>query len=65
MIKQIAWNTFKKTGDINTYLELKQVTNIEQNMQEKVKKYEITIPFIFINFIFFHLFLHILFHMWN
>ena len=41
MIKQIAWNTFKKTGDINTYLELKQVTNIEQNMQEKVKKYEI------------------------
>ena len=30
MIKQIAWNTFKQTGDINTFLELKQVSNIEQ-----------------------------------
>ena len=62
MIKQIAWNTFKKTGDINTYLELKQVTNIEQNMQEKVKKYEINKNERNSNFIFFHLFLHILFY---
>ena len=38
MIKQIAWNTFKKTGDINTFLELKQVANIEQTM--KAEKYE-------------------------
>ena len=41
MIKQIAWNTFKKTGDINTFLELKQVTNIEENsMYNKVENYE-------------------------
>lgn len=38
MIKQIAWNTFKNTGDINTFLELKQVTDIEENM--KVAKNE-------------------------
>ena len=44
MIKQIAWNTFKKTGDINTYLELKQVANIEKriNKTEKVKTNEIS-----------------------
>ena len=28
MIKQIAWNTFKNTGDINTFLELMEVQNI-------------------------------------
>ena len=38
MIKQIAWNTFKKPGNIDTFLELKQVTNIEQNM--KAENYE-------------------------
>ena len=37
MIKQIAWNTFKNTGDINTFLELKQVTNIEQNLMQNIK----------------------------
>lgn len=37
MIKQIAWNTFKKTGNINTYLELKQVSNVEQNMMQGIK----------------------------
>ena len=38
MIKQIAWNTFKNTGDINTFLELKQVADIEENM--RVAEYE-------------------------
>ena len=38
MIKHIAWNTFKKPGNINTFLELKQVTDIEQNM--KAENYE-------------------------
>lgn len=38
MIKQIAWNTFKNTGDINAYMEFKQVENIEENME--VEKYE-------------------------
>jgi len=32
MIKQMAWNTFKNTGDINTFLELMEVQNIEKNM---------------------------------
>ncbi len=29
MIEKMAWNTFKKTGDINTFLELKQLENLE------------------------------------
>ena len=29
MIEKLAWNTFKNTGDINTFLELKQLDNIE------------------------------------
>ena len=33
MIKKIAWNTFKNTGDVNTFLELKQIQNIETQMQ--------------------------------
>ena len=32
MIEKLAWNTFKKTGDINTFLELKQVENLELNL---------------------------------
>lgn len=34
MIKQIAWNTFKKTGDINTFLELMEVQNIEKDINK-------------------------------
>ncbi len=41
MIKQMAWNTFKNTGDINTFLELKEVQNIEkQNIENVVMKAE-------------------------
>lgn len=32
MIKQLAWNTFKQTGDINTFLELMEVKNLEENI---------------------------------
>lgn len=32
MIKQMAWNTFKNTGDINTFLELMEVQNVEKDM---------------------------------
>lgn len=32
MIQKMAWNTFKNTGDINTFLELKQIDNIELNL---------------------------------
>lgn len=33
MIKKIAWNTFKNTGDINTFLELRQIQNLETQIQ--------------------------------
>ena len=33
MIKKIAWNTFKNTVDINTFLELKQIENIEKRIE--------------------------------
>lgn len=32
MIKKIAWDTFKNTGDINAFLELKQIENIEEQI---------------------------------
>ena len=32
MIKKMAWNTFKNTGDINTFLELVQVENVEKDI---------------------------------
>lgn len=37
MIKKIAWDTFKKTGDINTFLELKQIENVENNIRNNIK----------------------------
>ena len=36
MIKDLAWNTFKKTGDINSYLEYVETENIEKKMQENL-----------------------------
>ena len=33
MIKQIAWNTFKNTGNIDTFLELRQVQDIENKIK--------------------------------
>ena len=38
MIKKMAWNTFKNTGNIDTFLELKQVMDIEENI--KAENYE-------------------------
>lgn len=38
MIRQIAWNTFKNTGNIDTFLEFKKVQDIENII--KVKEYE-------------------------
>ena len=38
MIKKMAWNTFKNTGDINTFLEYKQLKDIEKQMDQKVKQ---------------------------
>ena len=34
MIKQIAWDAFKNTGDINTFLEYKQIENLEKGIKE-------------------------------
>jgi hypothetical protein len=34
MFKDIAWNLFKNTGDVNSFLEFKQLENIEMNLQK-------------------------------
>ena len=34
MIKKLAWNTFKNTGNINTFLELMEVENDERDLQK-------------------------------
>lgn len=36
MIKQLAWNTFKNTGNINSYLEFAELENAEKQMQENI-----------------------------
>ena len=33
MIKKMAWETFKNTGNVNTFLELKQLQDIQSQMQ--------------------------------
>ena len=33
MIKDLAWNTFKNTGNIDTFLELKKLSKTEQNIK--------------------------------
>jgi hypothetical protein len=43
MLKQIAWNTFKNTGNINTMMELIKVEETinrtaEENESNKVKR---------------------------
>ncbi len=35
MIKKIAWDTFKKTGDINTFMEFSQIKEIEKKIEEE------------------------------
>lgn len=34
MISKMAWNAFKKTGDINTFLEFVQTKDVEANLLE-------------------------------
>lgn len=34
MLKEIAWNTFKRTGNIDVYLEYMRIKDIEQNLGE-------------------------------
>ena len=33
MIKKIAWDTFKNTGNINTFLEFKQIKDFEDSQK--------------------------------
>lgn len=40
MIKKLAWDTFKNTGDINSYLEFVEVENIEKQIEENLLKTE-------------------------
>ncbi len=40
MIKQLAWNMFKSTGNIDTFMELKQIENIEKNIKS-IQKVEL------------------------
>ena len=37
MIKKIAWETFKNTGDVNTFLELKQLQDMQIQMQQQME----------------------------
>ena len=37
MIKNIAWNTFKNTGNVDTFLELKQIQELQDNIKEQIK----------------------------
>lgn len=38
MIKQMAWNTFKQTGNIDTFMELMQVRGLREGYSRKSKK---------------------------
>lgn len=40
-MKDLAWNVFKQTGDINTFLEFKKIENIEKNqLQNQLENVE-------------------------
>ncbi len=41
MIKQMAWNTFKNTGNIDTFLEFVQVKNIEDKINNNLMNGEV------------------------
>lgn len=38
MIKKIAWDTFKNTGDINTFMELKMIEEVENSIKNENDK---------------------------
>ena len=40
MIKKLAWNTFKNTGDINSYLEFSKIEDVEEKIKENILKNE-------------------------
>lgn len=34
-MKNLAWNMFKKTGSIDSYLEFRKLRNLEENLGNK------------------------------
>lgn len=42
MIKNIAWNMFKNTGNIDTFLEFKQIKDIENGNNNEMLNNNIT-----------------------
>ena len=36
MIKKIAWDMFKNTGDINSFLEFKQIENAQKKIDNTI-----------------------------
>lgn len=43
MIKQMAWNTFKNTGNINTFMELMEFENMEKKINNKIENYDVKV----------------------
>ena len=41
MLKKMAWNTFKNTGSIDSYLELVELENIEKNIKKNEEQKDI------------------------
>lgn len=37
MIKKIAWDAFKKTGSIDTFLEMVKIEDLQQNLGKKLE----------------------------
>ncbi len=35
MIKKIAWDTFKNTGNIDTFMELKSIEELERKLNKE------------------------------
>ena len=35
MIKQMAWNTFKNTGDLNTFMDLLDLAHLAKNLNKE------------------------------
>ena len=40
MLKKIAWNTFKNTGNINTMMELLEVDHITDDLLNNEKRFD-------------------------
>ncbi len=41
MLKKMAWEAFKNTGNIKTFLELKQIENAENQIKNDLKNKDI------------------------